>query len=1338
MNNATVAPAQPASPSRSTKPYPYRWWVSYTATTQTPLSIGDGGSASDRVRDSDDPTLPRHHNTVARDALARPYLVASGLKGALRAWAAKLQPLNAGLDPVGLFGAERGHDDKVERRPGFVDLHDAHLSADPLTPDQRSRLAHARSDDPSYIDAHTRIDRDTLTVADRLLFNQERVVPGTTFSGSFLVQHHGHAQGETLVRQFLGLLNAASADGGLVLGGDTGRGMGRVVFSNVEVSHFGPAEFSAWLQDGCPATWRDGAKTLKHFAAHVYAVKAPDELELHIQFTGPFLVNDPSRTTRGQGEGSVAHTPRLDKDGQPVLPASSLHGALRAQAERILRTLGIGIGGAGGQAFDPGSQGGQLIAALFGHTDRAASVEQPAPPRCTDSGQEHTQDFIAIDRFTGGGKDGAKYNAVSRYRPLFEARLRLHAQRLGIAPGQQTSLSDAARGLLLLTLRDLAEGDIPLGWGQRKGYGACQASGPNDQPLTDAAARWLGSDGDPTRVQNWLHALRALRPQGAACATATATAMPDELRAALGHAAAHPQPEQAKQQRQELQQERRRSPGASAPANRFHNSYHFVPLPTDTKLPGWVQHEVFKDKSRLGHHSHARYAGATDSSHPSAAAPAAGQSGAPQQAVFSGRITCNLTAETPFIVGGRREANADGSTTVHPYQLPDGSLSIPASSLKGLISSIAEGASGSAMRVLDEKPQLSYRKTMKESLSAVGMVVEKTIDGKRIWCVQALGFPFTSVPQNRAHKISFEEWFNANELQNLHDPFRFVEPRVYVGRYRQQGGENGIVVDNSGFLTSATASFTKANPNFHYLRVDDMQLHWKPMGQWQMLVAQKAQQQYSRLLTEAQFNDMPPDEKTHYERGILRVLGRFGQERLAIPNNKTHELFLIYPPDSEDIEDADLNPSVYPISKSALSRFLELAREANERETYLPYAPQGTRPSGQGVTDLRIGDLVFFRLNERRHVSELSFSMIWRDRVEDENGQPLGVSDFLPRHLGNAASELRSFNEERKYVSPAELIFGFVEIKQKEEKERQKINQEVDQALAMAGKLRFQDASHQSKTSSFSLPPPVMLKILANPKLNDVLYFKRTNGQEYFRRKELNPENFLLRGAKHYLHAHSKPKSDGTREVHPLDSCGLRDPNGKAPWETHHPHDDLAQKSQVSLVLAGESFQFQIDFDNLSAQELEILLYALRPSDSFRHKLGMGKPIGLGTVRIDIEQLDLVDRIARYASDSIDAARECVSHRPDPQSLPRLRKVLVAGRLPAAGAARSAIERLGNPDLVVAPVHSPLRVGQDAEKETYQWFSHNNDPQQGPQNRDRQILPEDTPGVEHLPLMRRH
>jgi hypothetical protein len=86
------------------------------------------------------------------------------------------------------------------------------------------------------------------------------------------------------------------------------------------------------------------------------------------------------------------------------------------------------------------------------------------------------------------------------------------------------------------------------------------------------------------------------------------------------------------------------------------------------------------------------------------------------------------------------------------------------------------------------------------------------------------------------------------------------------------------------------------------------------------------------------------------------------------------------------------------------------------------------------------------------------------------------------------------------------------------------------------------------------------------------------------------------------------------------------------PWHTRRNADDGAKRQcAVRPVKSGNTFWFHADFDNLSRKELELLCFALRPSEDFRHKLGMGKSIGLGSVEIEPVAICLIDRGKRYA-----------------------------------------------------------------------------------------------------------
>jgi hypothetical protein len=92
---------------------------------------------------------------------------------------------------------------------------------------------------------------------------------------------------------------------------------------------------------------------------------------------------------------------------------------------------------------------------------------------------------------------------------------------------------------------------------------------------------------------------------------------------------------------------------------------------------------------------------------------------------YSGRIVCYLTTESPIVIGGQQvKTDENQPATVKPVELTPGQPAIPASSLRGLLSSIAEAASNSALRVLDDKEMFyskynqKTKKTKKWNLSA--------------------------------------------------------------------------------------------------------------------------------------------------------------------------------------------------------------------------------------------------------------------------------------------------------------------------------------------------------------------------------------------------------------------------------------------------------------------------------------------------------------------------------------------------------------------------------------------------------------------------------------------
>jgi len=68
----------------------------------------------------------------------------------------------------------------------------------------------------------------------------------------------------------------------------------------------------------------------------------------------------------------------------------------------------------------------------------------------------------------------------------------------------------------------------------------------------------------------------------------------------------------------------------------------------------------------------------------------------------------------------------------------------------------------------------------------------------------------------------------------------------------------------------------------------------------------------------------------------------------------------------------------------------------------------------------------------------------------------------------------------------------------------------------------------------------------------------------------------------------------------------------------------------IEAVKPGTVFEFGVDYTNLTDDELALLVFALVLESEMCHKVGMGKPVGLGSVKIEIVHWEQIDRQVRY------------------------------------------------------------------------------------------------------------
>lgn len=72
------------------------------------------------------------------------------------------------------------------------------------------------------------------------------------------------------------------------------------------------------------------------------------------------------------------------------------------------------------------------------------------------------------------------------------------------------------------------------------------------------------------------------------------------------------------------------------------------------------------------------------------------------------------------------------------------------------------------------------------------------------------------------------------------------------------------------------------------------------------------------------------------------------------------------------------------------------------------------------------------------------------------------------------------------------------------------------------------------------------------------------------------------------------------------------------------------QNKTVEALSPDAVFEFTIDYENLTAEELALLVFALALEEPLRHKFGMGKGVGLGSTQIQLHEWRKIDLRTRY------------------------------------------------------------------------------------------------------------
>ena len=241
--------------------------------------------------------------------------------------------------------------------------------------------------------------------------------------------------------------------------------------------------------------------------------------------------------------------------------------------------------------------------------------------------------------------------------------------------------------------------------------------------------------------------------------------------------------------------------------------------------------------------------------------------------------------------------------------------------------------------------------------------------------------------------------------------------------------------------------------------------------------------------------------------------------------------------------------------------------------------------------------------------------------VADNPEQPKEIVFFghspnfrIPARLaeqGRAATPLDFVPDEiRKNQKPdlADAIFGWVEEK------------DSGPAGQCAGRVFFSDAHfRRAEQGLWYSPEPITPKTLAGP--------KATTFQHYLvQDKSLQHDPDYKATLAHYG-THQK---ETTIRGHKFYWFKGANPDIKAGEK------DLKHSTQLTLIVPLKPkvhFSFRINFENLRPEELGALCWALtlpgKEGITYRHHLGMGKPLGMGAIAINKPTLHLTPRVGK-------------------------------------------------------------------------------------------------------------
>ena len=324
-----------------------------------------------------------------------------------------------------------------------------------------------------------KIDYKTNTAVDKNKFNYEVVEGQNTFDLKLEIslRKRFDKDKEAFKKLILTLIQQINA-GHIRLGAKTNKGFGRLEVKNVQIVELD-------FKDNKNHVWRWLSGKYKY--EDITEWKTAKTYEVIYK---PFVIDAWFKIKNSILVSSYPVDPiepdavPIRQNGKYVLPGTSIMGAVRHRAHRIMKTLNVKNWEEKekhlfGFVLDQNEKMESSETKVPSPTSTSAKAEQARKGRVTieesiiPAPQAKVQTRIKIDRFTGGTIAGALFEQMALWQGKHDKTIKMK-----ITLNQENSKdNDWEAGLLLLVLKDLWSGDLPIGGGKNIGRGVLQGMG---------------------------------------------------------------------------------------------------------------------------------------------------------------------------------------------------------------------------------------------------------------------------------------------------------------------------------------------------------------------------------------------------------------------------------------------------------------------------------------------------------------------------------------------------------------------------------------------------------------------------------------------------------------------------------------------------------------------------------------------------------------------------------------------------------------------------------------------------------------------------------------------